>query len=58
MATALLAWKERLAGFSMGLTEGELRSALLLAILALVIYPALPVGSSPLRRIARFWSRS
>ena len=45
IATALLAWKERLAGFSMGLTEGELRSALLLAILALVIYPALPVGS-------------
>ena len=29
----------------MGLSEGELRSALLLAILALVIYPALPVGS-------------
>lgn len=45
MATALLAWKERLAGFSMGLTEGELRSALLLAILAIVIYPALPVGA-------------
>src|SRR5262249_31920352 len=31
IATALLAWKERLAGFSTGLTEGELRSALLLA---------------------------
>ncbi len=45
MATALLAWKERLAGFSMGLSEGELRSALLLAILAIVIYPALPVGA-------------
>jgi uncharacterized membrane protein (DUF4010 family) len=45
IATALLAWKERLAGFSMGLTEGELRSALLLAILALVIYPALPLGA-------------
>ncbi|MCZ2291312.1 MAG: DUF4010 domain-containing protein [Burkholderiales bacterium] len=44
-STALLAWKERLAGFSMGLTEGELRSALLLAILAIVIYPALPVGA-------------
>ena len=25
ISTALLAWKERLAGFSMGLTEGELR---------------------------------
>ena len=45
IATALLAWKERLAGFSMGLTEGELRSALLLAILAIVIYPALPIGA-------------
>lgn len=45
IATALLAWKERLAGFSMGLTEGELRSALLLAILAIVIYPALPKGA-------------
>lgn len=45
IATALLAWKERLAGFSMGLTEGELRSPLLLAILAIVIYPALPVGA-------------
>ncbi len=45
IATALLAWKERLAGFSMGLSEGELRSALLLAILAIVIYPALPRGA-------------
>ncbi|MCC6610325.1 MAG: MgtC/SapB family protein [Burkholderiales bacterium] len=45
ISTALLAWKERLAGFSMGLTEGELRSALLLAILAIVIYPALPTGA-------------
>lgn len=45
ISTALLAWKERLAGFSMGLTEGELRSALLLAILAIVIYPALPAGA-------------
>ncbi len=45
IATALLAWKERLAGFSAGLTERELRSALLLAILAIVIYPALPVGA-------------
>jgi uncharacterized membrane protein (DUF4010 family) len=45
IATALLAWKERLAGFSMGLSEGELRSAVLLAILAIVIYPALPRGA-------------
>ncbi|MEF7613898.1 DUF4010 domain-containing protein [Aquincola sp. MAHUQ-54] len=45
IATALLTWKERLSGFSMGLTEGEVRSALLLAILAIVIYPALPHGA-------------
>ncbi|ARU06863.1 magnesium transporter accessory protein [Comamonas serinivorans] len=45
LSTALLAWKERLSGFTMGLTESELRSALLLAILAIVIYPALPVGA-------------
>jgi uncharacterized membrane protein (DUF4010 family) len=45
IATALLAWKERLAGFSMGLTESEMRSALLFAILAIVIYPALPIGA-------------
>lgn len=44
-ATALLAWKERLAGLSMGLTESEVRSAVVLAILAIVIYPALPVGA-------------
>ncbi|WP_158218821.1 MgtC/SapB family protein [Roseateles aquatilis] len=43
--TALLAWKERLSGLSMGLSEGEVRSALLLAILAIVIYPALPTGA-------------
>ncbi|NRR32536.1 MgtC/SapB family protein [Oxalobacteraceae bacterium] len=43
--TALLAWKDSLQGFSIGLTEGEVRSALLLAILGIVIYPALPAGS-------------
>ncbi|KAF3998208.1 MgtC/SapB family protein [Glaciimonas immobilis] len=45
IVTALLAWKDRLAGFSVGLTEAEMRSALMLAILAIVIYPALPMGS-------------
>ena len=34
-----------MAGFSIGLTEAELRSAILLAILAFVIYPALPAGA-------------
>ncbi|MGS0740729.1 MgtC/SapB family protein [Glaciimonas sp. GG7] len=45
IVTALLAWKDRLAGFSVGLTEAEMRSALMLAILAIVIYPALPMGT-------------
>ena len=43
--TALLAWKEGLSGFTTGLTENELRSAIMLAILAIVIYPALPAGA-------------
>jgi uncharacterized membrane protein (DUF4010 family) len=42
LIAALLAWKEGLAGFSLVLTEAEVRSAILLAILALVIFPALP----------------
>ncbi|MBX6365740.1 MAG: MgtC/SapB family protein [Gemmatimonadetes bacterium] len=46
VATAgLLAWKEPLAGFSQTLTEAEIRSAVLLAILAFVVYPGLPLGS-------------
>lgn len=39
---ALLAWKQPLTGFSVGITEAELRSAILLGILAFVIYPVLP----------------
>ncbi len=45
VTTALLAWKERMAEFSKALMEEELRSAILLAILAFVVYPALPEGS-------------
>jgi len=45
IATALLAWKERLADLSTGFSEGEIRSAILLAVLAIVIYPALPEGA-------------
>ena len=44
VTTALLAWKGTLRGFSAGLSEAELRSAILLAMLAFVIYPALPAG--------------
>lgn len=42
---ALLAWKKPLAGFSVALTESEFRSAILLAIVAFVVYPVLPTGS-------------
>jgi uncharacterized membrane protein (DUF4010 family) len=45
VTAALLAWKEPFKEFSLGLTEDELRSAILLAILAFVIYPALPEGA-------------
>jgi uncharacterized membrane protein (DUF4010 family) len=45
MTAGLLAWKEPLAGFSTALTEAEFRSAVLLAILAFVIYPVLPRGT-------------
>jgi len=43
LATAgLLAWKQLLAGFSTGITENELRSAILLGVIAFVIFPVLP----------------
>ncbi|HET9150933.1 MAG TPA: MgtC/SapB family protein [Gemmatimonadales bacterium] len=41
---ALLAWKEPLAGFSHALTDAEIRSAILLAIIAFIVYPVLPRG--------------
>jgi uncharacterized membrane protein (DUF4010 family) len=45
VTAALLAWKEPLAGFSRAVTDRELRSAILLAILGFVVYPVLPRGS-------------
>ncbi|HRW09406.1 MAG TPA: DUF4010 domain-containing protein [Caldilineaceae bacterium] len=42
---ALLTWKKSLQGFSVKLSDTELRAAILLVILAFVIYPALPEGS-------------
>src|SRR5438105_1941130 len=46
IATAgLLALKEPLAGFSRTLTEAEFRSAVVLAIIAFIVYPVLPPGS-------------
>lgn len=42
VTAGLLAWKRELAGFTLGLTESELRAAIVLAVLAFVIYPILP----------------
>lgn len=43
IATAiLLAWKERISGFAGTISDQEIRSALLLAVLAFVVYPLLP----------------
>ena len=44
-SAGLLAWKEALSLFSRTLRESELRAAVLLAILAFVVYPALPNGT-------------
>ncbi|MCC6955575.1 MAG: MgtC/SapB family protein [Anaerolineales bacterium] len=38
----LLAWKDPLTEFSVGLTEQEIRSAILLAVIAFIVYPVLP----------------
>jgi uncharacterized membrane protein (DUF4010 family) len=45
VTAALLAWKQPLTGFSRALTESELRSAILFAILAFIVYPVLPDGT-------------
>ena len=42
VTAALLAWKQSISGFVGGLTDKELRSAILLAILTLVVFPVLP----------------
>ncbi|MBW0000032.1 MAG: MgtC/SapB family protein [Verrucomicrobia bacterium] len=42
ITAALLAWKETISGFVVGLSDLELRSAILLAILSFLIYPVLP----------------
>jgi uncharacterized membrane protein (DUF4010 family) len=39
---ALLAWKRPIAQFALGLSDEELRAAILLAILTVIILPALP----------------
>jgi len=41
-ATALLAWKRPISQFALGLSDQELQSAVLLAILTVVVLPVLP----------------
>jgi uncharacterized membrane protein (DUF4010 family) len=42
LCTALLAWKRPIQSFTSGLTQQEIRSAVLLAVLSGIILPALP----------------
>jgi uncharacterized membrane protein (DUF4010 family) len=42
VTAALLAWKEPITKFAVGLSDAELRSAILLAILTFIVYPVLP----------------
>jgi len=42
ITAALLAWKRPISQFALGLSDQELRSAVLLAILTVVILPVLP----------------
>lgn len=42
ITAALLAWKQPITGFVGGLSDLELRSAILLAILSFLVYPVLP----------------
>jgi hypothetical protein len=39
ITAALLAWKQPITGFATGLSDVELRSAVLLAILSFIVYP-------------------
>ena len=42
ITAALLAWKQPITGFATGLSDIELRSAVLFAILSFIVYPVLP----------------
>jgi uncharacterized membrane protein (DUF4010 family) len=59
ITAALLAWKEPISGFATGLSDIELRSAVLLAILSFIIYPVLPahpVGPYGLVQLQETWA--
>ena len=59
ITAALLAWKQPITGFATGLSDVELRSAILLAILSFIIYPVLPaqsVGPYGLVQLRETWA--
>jgi uncharacterized membrane protein (DUF4010 family) len=59
ITAALLAWKQPITGFATGLSDVELRSAILLAILSFIVYPVLPaqpVGPYGLVQLQETWA--
>jgi uncharacterized membrane protein (DUF4010 family) len=59
ITAALLAWKQPITGFATGLSDIELRSAVLLAILSFIVYPVLPaqpVGPYGLVQLQETWA--
>ena len=59
ITAALLAWKQPITGFATGLSDVELRSAVLLAILSFIVYPVLPaqpVGPYELVQLQEAWA--
>jgi uncharacterized membrane protein (DUF4010 family) len=59
ITAALLAWKQPITGFATGLSDVELRSAVLLAILSFIVYPVLPaqpVGPYGLVQLQETWA--
>jgi uncharacterized membrane protein (DUF4010 family) len=59
ITAALLAWKQPITGFATALSDIELRSAVLLAILSFIVYPVLPtqpVGPYGLVQLQETWA--
>jgi uncharacterized membrane protein (DUF4010 family) len=59
ITAALLAWKQPITGFATGLSDIELRSAILLAILSFIVYPVLPahpVGPYQVIQLQETWA--
>jgi uncharacterized membrane protein (DUF4010 family) len=59
ITAALLAWKQPITGFATGISDIELRSAVLLAILSFIVYPVLPaqpIGPYGLVQLQETWA--